>query len=161
MELSDLKRHNIGKKLTNLEIPNRDEVIAMFEREQQDVGSSGNNDLLLESPVEDSSLSPKPNISEDQGNTKAKIIHEESVVRRLNSHKEVKSYQLGKQLSCRWTTGAGPRIGCVRDYPSELQLRALEQVSLSPKSTAHSLHRCYPYIAGELLSGQLPGPATI
>ncbi|XP_022995281.1 IQ domain-containing protein IQM2-like [Cucurbita maxima] len=161
MELSDLKRHNIGKKLTNLEIPNRDEVIAMFEREQQDVGSSGNNGLLLESPVEDSSLSPNPNVSEDQENTKAKIVHEESVVRRLNSHKEVKSYQLGKQLSCRWTTGAGPRIGCVRDYPSELQLRALEQVSLSPRSAAHSLHRCYPYIAGELLSGQLPGPATI
>ncbi|KAK6944810.1 hypothetical protein RJ641_025912 [Dillenia turbinata] len=40
-----------------------------------------------------------------------------------------------KRLSCRWTTGAGPRIGCVRDYPTELQFRALEQVRLSPRVT--------------------------
>ncbi|XP_038900458.1 IQ domain-containing protein IQM2-like [Benincasa hispida] len=157
IEISDLKRHNIGKKLSSLEIPNRAEVIAMFEKEQQDVETSGNNGFLLESPVVDSYqytenyFSPKPNVSgEDQGNTEVKIIPEESVLRRLNSHKEANSYQLGKQLSCRWTTGAGPRIGCVRDYPSELQLRALEQVSLSPRCTVHSRHHCYPYIAIEM-----------
>lgn len=131
-------------------------MIAMFEREQQDVGTRGNNGFLLESPVDsynytEKSFSPKKNVSdENQGNTEAKIISEESVLRRLNSHKESKSYQLGKQLSCRWTTGAGPRIGCVRDYPSELQLRALEQVSLSPRSATHSWHLGYPYVAGEL-----------
>ncbi|KGN54063.1 IQ domain-containing protein IQM2 [Cucumis sativus] len=157
IELSDLKRRNIGKKLTSLEIPNRAEVITMFEKEQEDVGANGNKGFLLESPVVDSYkytdnyFSPKPNLSdEDQGNTEVKIIPEESVLRRLNSHSEAKSYQLGKQLSCRWTTGAGPRIGCVRDYPSELQLRALEQVSLSPKCTAHSRHHCYPYVAIEM-----------
>jgi hypothetical protein len=42
-------------------------------------------------------------------------------------------FDLSKRLSCKWTTGTGPRIGCVRDYPSELQSRALEQVNLSPK----------------------------
>ncbi|KAA8523265.1 hypothetical protein F0562_009688 [Nyssa sinensis] len=42
-------------------------------------------------------------------------------------------YNLAKRLSCKWTTGAGPRIGCVRDYPTELQSRALEQVNLSPR----------------------------
>lgn len=132
-------------------------MIAMFEREQQDVGISGNNGFLLESPVVDSYkytenyFSPKPNVSdEDQGNTEVKIIPEESVLRRLNSHKDAKSYQLGKQLSCRWTTGAGPRIGCVRDYPSELQLRALEQVSLSPRCAMHSRHHCYPFVAIEM-----------
>lgn len=36
-------------------------------------------------------------------------------------------------LSCRWTTGAGPRIGCVREYPADLQSKALEQVNLSPR----------------------------
>ncbi|KAK8446720.1 hypothetical protein SEVIR_9G532250v4 [Setaria viridis] len=46
------------------------------------------------------------------------------------------SYQLGNQISFRWTTGAGPRIGCVRDYPPELQFRSLEQVSLSPRAGA-------------------------
>ncbi|XP_020872441.1 IQ domain-containing protein IQM1-like [Arabidopsis lyrata subsp. lyrata] len=38
-----------------------------------------------------------------------------------------------KRLSCKWTSGYGPRIGCVRDYPMELQAQALEQVSLSPR----------------------------
>ncbi|OAY83042.1 IQ domain-containing protein IQM1 [Ananas comosus] len=36
-------------------------------------------------------------------------------------------------MSRKWTTGAGPRITCVRDYPSELQFKALEHVNLSPK----------------------------
>ncbi|KAA8534820.1 hypothetical protein F0562_029738 [Nyssa sinensis] len=42
-------------------------------------------------------------------------------------------FNLAKRLSCKWTTGAGPRISCVRDYPTELQFRALEQVNLSPR----------------------------
>lgn len=45
-------------------------------------------------------------------------------------HKEI---ELSKHLSCKWSTGAGPRIGCVRDYPADLQSRALEQVKLSPR----------------------------
>lgn len=36
-------------------------------------------------------------------------------------------------LSSRWTTGAGPRIGCVREYPAMLQNQALEKVKLSPR----------------------------
>ncbi|KAK6149258.1 hypothetical protein DH2020_016783 [Rehmannia glutinosa] len=69
------------------------------------------------------------------------IIPKEKIIKRINSHKGMKSYQLAKQLSCRWTTGAGPRIGCVRDYPSELQLRVLEEVSLSPRSAFSSPRR--------------------
>ncbi|KAK3210458.1 hypothetical protein Dsin_015164 [Dipteronia sinensis] len=42
-------------------------------------------------------------------------------------------FGVSKRLSCKWTTGTGPRIGCVRDYPTDLQLRALEQVNLSPR----------------------------
>ncbi|KAF4375712.1 hypothetical protein F8388_014434 [Cannabis sativa] len=42
-------------------------------------------------------------------------------------------FDMAKRLSCKWTSGVGPRIGCVRDYPQELQSRALEQVNLSPK----------------------------
>lgn len=38
-----------------------------------------------------------------------------------------------KPVSQKWSTGLGPRIGCVRDYPSDLQVRALEKVNLSPK----------------------------
>jgi hypothetical protein len=43
-------------------------------------------------------------------------------------------FDLSKRLSCKWTSGCGPRIGCVRDYPAELQSRALEQVNLSPRT---------------------------
>ncbi|KAL6548154.1 hypothetical protein OROHE_009216 [Orobanche hederae] len=49
-------------------------------------------------------------------------------------HKDTKPvYSLAKRMSCKWSTGAGPRIGCVREYPTELQFRALEQVNLSPR----------------------------
>lgn len=42
-------------------------------------------------------------------------------------------FDMPRRLSCKWTTPTGPRIGCVRDYPTELQSRALEQVNLSPR----------------------------
>ncbi|XP_010047541.2 IQ domain-containing protein IQM1 [Eucalyptus grandis] len=42
-------------------------------------------------------------------------------------------FDFARRLSCKWSTGTGPRIGCVRDYPTELQSRALEQVNLSPR----------------------------
>ncbi|KAK7329676.1 hypothetical protein VNO77_23851 [Canavalia gladiata] len=45
-------------------------------------------------------------------------------------------FNVSKRLSCKWSTGAGPRIGCVRDYPGHLQSRALEQVNLSPRPTS-------------------------
>ncbi|KAK4785274.1 hypothetical protein SAY86_001963 [Trapa natans] len=45
---------------------------------------------------------------------------------------------VGKQPCSEWTTGAGPRIKYVRGYPPELQVQALEQVSLSPRSSCLS-----------------------
>ncbi|CAN6555902.1 unnamed protein product [Malus baccata var. baccata] len=75
---------------------------------------------------------------ENNDETEGEAIPRESILKRINSHKGMKSFQLGRQLSCKWTTGAGPRIGCVRDYPSELQFRALEHVNLSPRSAARS-----------------------
>lgn len=50
--------------------------------------------------------------------------------------KAAMAFDLGRRLSCRWTTGAGARIGCVRDYPADLQSKALEQVNLSPRVVA-------------------------
>ncbi|KAL5769041.1 hypothetical protein ACOSQ2_015824 [Xanthoceras sorbifolium] len=54
---------------------------------------------------------------------------------------ETAVYDLSKRLSCKWTSGVGPRIGCVRDYPMKLQSEALEQVNLSPRATPGS-SRC-------------------
>uniref|UniRef100_A0A0A0M2Z6 Calmodulin binding protein n=1 Tax=Cucumis sativus TaxID=3659 RepID=A0A0A0M2Z6_CUCSA len=78
----------------------------------------------------DTETQKKNMLEEENRSYEVGIIPDESVLKRINSHKETKSYQLGKYLSCKWTTGAGPRIGCVRDYPIELQHRALEQVML-------------------------------
>ncbi|GMI73031.1 IQ-motif protein 1, embryo sac development arrest 39 [Hibiscus trionum] len=38
-----------------------------------------------------------------------------------------------KEGKYKWSTGVGPRIGCVRDYPAQLQFKALEHVNLSPR----------------------------
>ncbi|KAF8395941.1 hypothetical protein HHK36_019897 [Tetracentron sinense] len=81
------------------------------------------------------SMVPKRNLFEED---QEENVPKESILRRIASHRRMKSYQLGQQLSCKWTTGAGPRIGCIRDYPSELQFRALEQVKLSPRSAGYS-----------------------
>lgn len=65
-------------------------------------------------------------------------ISHATILERIHSHKRTRSYQLGEHLQFKWTTGAGPRIGCVRDYPSRLQFQMLEQVQLSPRSMHNS-----------------------
>lgn len=47
--------------------------------------------------------------------------------------KKPEAFEMRQRLSRKWSTGAGPRIGCVRDYPADLQFKALEQVNLSPR----------------------------
>ncbi|XP_058771227.1 IQ domain-containing protein IQM3-like [Vicia villosa] len=60
-------------------------------------------------------------------------VSKTAILQRINSKKGSQSYQLGHSLLRKWSTGAGPRIGCVNDYPVELRLQALEMVNLSPK----------------------------
>ncbi|KAH0886226.1 hypothetical protein HID58_062322 [Brassica napus] len=60
-------------------------------------------------------------------------------------------FELSKRLSCKWNSGVGPRIGCVRDYPMELQSQAFEQVSLSPRISPASARFPSPY-------GPIPSP---
>ncbi|XP_004504316.1 IQ domain-containing protein IQM2 [Cicer arietinum] len=132
----------LGRKLTNLQIPKRGRVFEGLENEKEGAGqtfpSFEMEPLISDQETEEALVSEK-NFDEEKDNDNdndndVEIIPEESILKRINSHKEMKSYQLGKQLSFKWTTGAGPRIGCVRDYPCELQFRALEQVNLSPRS---------------------------
>ncbi|CAH8369965.1 unnamed protein product [Eruca vesicaria subsp. sativa] len=96
--------------------------------------SSSTFDLEQESMPSEQSSNRGGGVEEETKESEVVKIPEESILKRINSKKGTKSFQLGKQLSCKWTTGAGPRIGCVRDYPSELQFHALEQVNLSPRS---------------------------
>ncbi|KAE8657496.1 Detected protein of unknown function [Hibiscus syriacus] len=39
----------------------------------------------------------------------------------------------GVELRYKWSTGVGNRIGCMRDYPAQMQFKALEHVNLSPR----------------------------
>lgn len=141
---SSHSRH-LSRKLTHLQIPTRDDLFGRMQTESLASEPSMDNlymdDDGYSSGTEEASASEQDNqvkkagmLDEEHDEDDEEIIPEKSIFQRINSHKETKSYQLGKQLSCRWTTGAGPRIGCVRDYPSELQFRALEQVNLSPRS---------------------------
>ncbi|KAF5735705.1 hypothetical protein HS088_TW15G01220 [Tripterygium wilfordii] len=140
---------NLSRKLTDLKIPKEDGFPERLQNENSAAGPSCANGVV-DSPMgngyetaeeaftSDQESTPLEQNSFDEGyKAEVETLPEESILRRINSKKGTKSYQLGKQLSCKWTTGAGPRIGCVRDYPSELQLRALEQVNLSPRSAGH------------------------
>ncbi|XP_016507097.1 IQ domain-containing protein IQM2-like [Nicotiana tabacum] len=143
IQLSDSKpSHSFGSKLTNLQIPSNDDFLQKLKNESE-AAKSISNSFSLESPSDGYETAEELFVPEkDQTDleheeleeSKEEIIPEESIIQRINSHKDLKSYQLGKQLSCKWSTGAGPRIGCLRDYPSQLQSHALEQVSLSPRS---------------------------
>lgn len=158
----------LGRELGNLEIPKRGNVFEGLENEIEGVEQSCVS-FLMEShtgsqettlafvPELDHTISEKKNLSDDND---VETIPQESILKRINSHKEMKSYQLGKQLSCKWTTGAGPRIGCVRDYPCELQFRALEQVNLSPRSGSRSKSSFAPR-STTLLSSSLSNVASL
>ncbi|KAL6905629.1 hypothetical protein ACP4OV_003230 [Aristida adscensionis] len=67
---------------------------------------------------------------------KAINVPQKAILERMNSKSECESYQLGHKLSLKWSTEAGPRIGCVKDYPMELRRQALEMVDLSPEDLA-------------------------
>ncbi|CAK9145882.1 unnamed protein product [Ilex paraguariensis] len=122
----------LGSKITPLEIPTRENVAEMFEKEEQREPSGYETAEEYLSDVE-VMVSKQGLFNKDQEEDYEEPIPKEKIIKRINSHKGMKSYQLAQQLSCRWTTGAGPRIGCVRDYPSELQSRVLEEVNLSPR----------------------------
>uniref|UniRef100_A0A7N0UDC0 IQ domain-containing protein IQM2-like n=1 Tax=Kalanchoe fedtschenkoi TaxID=63787 RepID=A0A7N0UDC0_KALFE len=144
------KVNGLGRKLTYLEIPTRYEFLLRLQSEDQVAASSGNSisahasvdgyeSQEEEEEEEEENEAPKKNSYGDSEEEDSQIeaIHEK-IIQRVNSRKDSDSYPLGRQLSRTWTSGAGPRIGCLRDYPFELQNHALEKVSLSPRSTPSS-----------------------
>ncbi|KAF3772884.1 IQ domain-containing protein [Nymphaea thermarum] len=67
-----------------------------------------------------------------------------AILQRIDSKSKAQSFQLGDQLSLKWCSGVGPRIGCVADYPRELRFQALEFVNLSPRVSSPSASRSFP-----------------
>lgn len=149
--ISRLSR-GLCSKITNLQIPERSNVFDIFKKETlppscrariPDSPSDDGYETAEESFLsEEEFMVPKSNLfDEDEEDNDDRPIPKEKILRRIVSHKEMKSYQLAKQLSSRWTTGAGPRIGCMRDYPQELQNKVLEQAHLSPRGkVVHASH---------------------
>ncbi|KAL3518948.1 hypothetical protein ACH5RR_021537 [Cinchona calisaya] len=128
--------NSFASKLPNLQIPRKDDLVARLKTESGPVQLDPNS-FPPESQPEESSASEKagPNLcTKDFGATKEGAFSEESILKMVSPHSGMKSLQLGRKLSFKWSTGAGPRIGCLRDYPLELQSRALEQANLSPRS---------------------------
>ncbi|XP_027066542.1 IQ domain-containing protein IQM6 [Coffea arabica] len=135
----------LHSKISVLEIPKREDMLELFknqEEQEHQIGGETPADgyETAEENLSDSDFSvSKENLfDEDVEEDEEEAIPKEKIIKRIFSHKGMKSYQLAKQLSCKWTTGAGPRIGCVRDYPSELQVRGLELVNLSPRTSFSS-----------------------
>jgi hypothetical protein len=61
---------------------------------------------------------------------------------------------MASRPSFKWSTPTGARIGCLRDYPADVQSMALEQVNLSPRVAAAS-----PGAAARLpLPAPIPSP---
>ncbi|KAL5545615.1 hypothetical protein UlMin_005302 [Ulmus minor] len=131
-------------KITKLDIPNKNNIVFDIPEschgQEVDSPSEDGYETAEESFLtEKDFMFPKLNLfDEDQEDEDEKPIPKEKIMKRIDSHKGMNSYQLAIQLSTRWTTGAGPRIGCMRDYPSELQFRVLEQANLSPRSRSVS-----------------------
>lgn len=73
-------------------------------------------------PVDDDIIPPNKPVVEE--------LHFEYIENVGNFDTNVES---NKALSSKWTTGVGPRIGYVREYPPKLQLQALEHLNPSPR----------------------------
>ncbi|KAI8558856.1 hypothetical protein RHMOL_Rhmol04G0128900 [Rhododendron molle] len=141
-----------NSKVTALEIPSTDDMIEMFQDDELPPPvetPSGRYETAEEVLSDDEFMVSKQNLFEDQDQETdfEEVIPKEKIIQRINSQERAKSYQLARRLSFKWTTGAGPRIGCVRDYPSELQNRALEEMNLSPtpRSSVSSPRRDCPW----------------
>ncbi|GJS15485.1 hypothetical protein Tco_0409957 [Tanacetum coccineum] len=143
---------DLQSKITTLEIPKNEKVIMAFQKKATESDPESDPDSTTDYDTAEEILSDfelmvsKRNLFDygEEDGAYDENVPKEKIMKRINSHKENKSFQLAKQLSCRWTTGAGPRIGCVRDYPLELQTRAMEEMCLSPRSTVTTPTRFGP-----------------
>ncbi|XP_076914608.1 IQ domain-containing protein IQM2-like [Bidens hawaiensis] len=110
-------------------------ALSSFTRKLSALEIPKHNDLFVNFKTENHKTEPMIDFYSDEEH---ELVIEDKVSK--DSHKETESFNLGRQISCKWSTGAGPRIGCLRDYPSELQSHALEHAKLSPRSL-ESLNR--------------------
>ncbi|KAJ1686283.1 hypothetical protein LUZ63_017673 [Rhynchospora breviuscula] len=80
-------------------------------------------------------------------------VREEAVLQRIQSKLKTNTFQLATQLSRKWSSGVGPRIGCIADYPVELRTQAMEFTSLSPRIPPTPSRRYSPGLSPSSLAG--------
>lgn len=108
----------------------------MFSLLSQTGGTTGTESAKIEGAKENQDPVYKRSLSgELEIQRRDTVIAPNKLLQRMNSKMSIQSYQLGKQLSFKWSSGVGPRIGCVADYPPELRVKALELVN-TPRGTS-------------------------
>ncbi|GMJ13985.1 hypothetical protein like AT3G58480 [Hibiscus trionum] len=118
-------------RIRGLEIPAKDDVVESCKTgEHPEPAAEDGYASSEECLSEEEFICTKTNLYGEE-EEEEKPIPKEKILRRIESHKEPKSYQLGDVLTSKWSSGAGPRISCMRDYPSELQTRVLEHAHFS------------------------------
>lgn len=113
------------------------EVLKILDEAQPDIldvkaAENVQHDQKAEATKTETKISYRRTLSGGLQRQKSEVPKRE-ILQRINSKKAAKSYELGHQLTLKWSTGAGPRIGCIADYPAELRLQALEFTNLSPR----------------------------
>ncbi|CAN6335513.1 unnamed protein product [Urochloa humidicola] len=121
--------------------PNDEQNIAVCNNPPQVVLSPNTmeDDGSKDARTEQAKLTYQRTLSGGLQSPKAIDVPQKAILERIKSKSESKSYQLGHKLSMKWSTGAGPRIGCVLDYPAELRMQAMEMVDLSPRASSTTL----------------------
>ncbi|KAF4398188.1 hypothetical protein G4B88_019909 [Cannabis sativa] len=90
-----------------------------------------------------------------------------SVPNGLKRSNETKMELSMSSSSSKWCTGAGPRISCVREYPSRLQFDALQHLTISPRTRPNSILIPSPrpipnfHLSSTLPHLGLPSPKTV
>ncbi|CAL4904214.1 unnamed protein product [Urochloa decumbens] len=118
-------------------------------------GNEGEN-----APAEQARPTYQRTLSGGLQSPRATGVPQKAILERMKSKGESKSYQLGHRLSLKWSTGAGPRIGCVKDYPMELRMQALEMVDLSPRASTPSALRRLPSCLSPTKAASPTSPIT-
>lgn len=148
------RMRELQSKMATIEIPKREDTLELFKREEQQqeqeqeqAGQMNQNTSTGETQLheretaaeeyssdsDEFSVSIQNLFTENPG--EGKEVRKENITKKINSRRGNVSYGLAEQLTSRWTTGAGARIGFMKDCPpKELRFRILEEANLSPRT---------------------------
>ncbi|RDX80613.1 IQ domain-containing protein IQM5, partial [Mucuna pruriens] len=118
-------------------------------------------------PIDEDVPPSKPDNEDMEGNVGASDSGTANNYGKENVEASVEENNL--PMSSKWSTGVGPRIGCVREYPTKIQVQALEQLNLPPrvnhatfsgKAPIPSPRPSTKHLSPRLVNMGLPSPMT-